>query len=116
MYGIDQHLQTVLEAEPDSEADSLNVVVGELFNDCLWDEAATGKMRRPSAKNGNLHLDPITTITLSELSWFFDHRRHEQFPLYGPDAVEKMRQPVTSFRHYRVGVATLRYLFDLAWS
>jgi hypothetical protein len=58
----------------------------------------------------------MSKITLSELAWFFDSLRHEQLPLYGPDAVEKMRQPVAGFRQYCVDPATLRYLFEFAWS
>lgn len=81
-----------------------------------WGKAALDKAREPLIHNGHPHLDFVSRITYSELAWFFDPHREEQLPEFGPEAIAKMRQPVMSHRHYRVGPNTLRFLFDLAWS
>jgi hypothetical protein len=61
-------------------------------------------------------LDFISRITYSELAWFFDPLRQEQLPEYGPEAIAKMRQPVLSYGHYRVGPTALRFLSYFACS
>lgn len=91
-------------------------LVGETLIDHPWGKAALDKAREPLAHNIHPHLDFVSRIAYSELAWFFDPLRHEQLPEYGPETIAKMRQPVMGNGHFRVGPATLHFLFDLAWS
>jgi hypothetical protein len=116
MVGIAENQEMARETSPIIEDSFLEMVVGESFIDHPWDKAATEKAREPLGNNGHPHLDFISKIAFSELAWFFDPLRHERVPDYGPDAVAKMRQPVLSYSHYRVGPTALRLLSDLAWS
>jgi hypothetical protein len=116
MYGIAQDKETTRVTGLAIQDSLLDVVVGESFIDYPWDKVAMDKAREPLANNARVCFDPLSKITLSELAWFFDPFRQEQVPDYGPDAIEKMRQPLLSYSHYRVGPNTLRILSDLAWS
>jgi len=91
-------------------------LVGETLINYPWGKAALNKAREPLALNGHPQLDIVSRMVYSELAWFYDPQREEQLPEYGVEAVAKMRQPVMSHGHYRVGPDTLRFLFDLAWS
>jgi hypothetical protein len=116
MHGMTQDGETARVTGVAIHDDDLEMVVGEAFIDYPWDKATIDKAREPLVNNGHTNFDLISRIVFSELAWFFDPSRHEQAPDYGPDAVEKMRQPVLGFSHYRIGPTTLHMLSDLAWS
>jgi hypothetical protein len=116
MHGMAQNKDTAKVTGIHIHDNSLDGVVGESFIDYPFDKATMDKAREPLVKNGGNPFDPISRITFFELAWFFDPFRYDKVPDYGPDAIEKMRRPVLGYGHYRVGPATLRYLFELAWS
>lgn len=91
-------------------------LVGETLINYPWGKAALNKAREALAPNGRPQWEFVSRMVYSELAWFFDPQREEQLPEYDAEAVTKMRQPVMSHGHYRVGPDTLRLLFDLAWS
>jgi hypothetical protein len=94
----------------------VDVLVDESFIDYPWDKVAVNKAREPLINNGETFLDPILTNIFPELAWFIDPHRRDRLPDFGPDAIEKMRQPLLGYRHFRVGPGSLRILCDLAWS
>ena len=116
MYGIAESQEMARETSPVIEDGMVEMVVSESFINYPWDKAATDKAREPLGNHVHPHLDVISRIAFSELAWFLDPLRQERVPEYGPDAIAKMRQPVLSYSHYRVGPTTLRLLSDLAWS
>jgi hypothetical protein len=116
MYGIVQNNDAVGVPGFAIHDDSLEGVVGESFIDYPFDKATMDKAREPLVNNGGNHFDPISRITFFELAWFFDPLRNDKVPDFSPDAIEKMRQPVLGYGHYRVGPSTLHILSDLAWS
>jgi len=79
------------------------------------DEASITRLKEPLYGNSRLPYDALMHHTLCELVWFYDVSREEETPSWDPYSVEKMRQPVIGYSHYRAPPATLPLLTNFAW-